>query len=69
MILSYAKNIGWFALLAFALTGLGYLLDNDPAYENFNTTLIEFSLIFTFFFVVITIVYFLINRIKRVRPL
>jgi len=62
---SYSKNIGWIILVSLALTGLGYLLDNDPSYDKLSTTLIEFSIVTVFFFTLVSGFFILIKRLTR----
>ena len=57
MIRNYQKNVGLFITLAVALTGIGYALDSDPAYPKLSTTLIEFAIITTILFIVISSCY------------
>ncbi len=61
---SYYKNIGWILLLSMAVTGLGYLLDNDLPYDKMSTTLLEFSFITAILFTAISGIYLLYARIK-----
>lgn len=66
MMYSYYKNIGWILLLSIAVTGLGYLLDNDPPYDKMSTTLLEFSFITVILFTAISGIYLLYARIKMI---
>ena len=61
---SYYKNIGWILLLSIALTGLGYLIDNDPSYDKMSATILEFSIITGILFTVISGIYLLYKGIK-----
>ncbi len=63
---SYYKNIGWILLLSIAITGLGYLIDNDPPYDKMSTIILEFSFITAILFTTISATYVLYTRIKMI---
>lgn len=64
MMHSYYKNIGWILLSSIAVTGLGYLLDNDPPYDKMSDTILEFSIITVILFTALSAAYLLYTRIK-----
>ncbi len=66
MIHNYQKNIGLFMILAIALTGIGYALNADPAYPKLSTSLIEFAMLTTILFIVISLCYLGYRFIKRI---
>ncbi|MEP0262761.1 hypothetical protein [Dokdonia sp.] len=53
----YKKNSWLFIVLAIALTGLGYAIDTDPAYPKLSTTLIEFTILTSIIFIVLSLGY------------
>ncbi len=57
MIHNYQKNIEVFILLAIASTGIGYAIDTDPAYPKLSTSLMEFAIITTVLFIVLSLCY------------
>ena len=64
MLRSYLKNIGLIFLLSIALTGIGYLLDNDAPYPKLSTSIIEFSIITVFLFVLLSAIHLLYLRVQ-----
>lgn len=65
MIRNYQKNIGLFILLAIALTGIGYAIDSDPAYPKLSTSLIEFTIITTIIFILLSLSFIGYNFTKE----
>jgi len=61
----YQKNIWIFIILAITLTGLGYAIDTDPAYPKLSTSLMEFTIITTVIFTVLSLSYLGGNFIIR----
>lgn len=57
MVRHYKKNSWLFIVLAIALTGLGYAIDTDPAYPKLSTTLIEFTILASIVFIVLSLCY------------
>ena len=51
-------------ILAVGLTALGYWIDNDPPYEDFRVTILEFSLITLALFILISGIYFGVRLVK-----
>jgi hypothetical protein len=53
------------AIGAFLLTSLLYFLDTDPPYPEFRTTVIEFSIITTIFFVLFITIYYVSKLVNK----
>lgn len=65
MIVSYKKHFWLVLLFAIGLTGLGFALDNDPGYIKASTTFLEFIIISTALFILISLIYFFTLYIKK----
>jgi len=65
MIKAYKNSLIWFILTAISLTGFGFLIDNDPAYPELSTSLMEFGIISLILFTLLSGLYFLISYVSK----